>query len=55
LQYNFPEAGYFEISTISSSLSGQTLYAFTWLYKFQAWQMTTVTAIHCVRKDVLYK
>jgi len=42
------------ISTISSSLGGQTLYAFRGLYKFQAWQMTTVTVIHSVRKDALY-
>jgi hypothetical protein len=50
----FQEAGYFENSTISSSLGWQALCFSRKLHKFQAWKMTIVTVIHFVRKFDLY-
>jgi hypothetical protein len=46
----FEEGGSFENSTISSSLRGQALYTSWLLHKFQAWKITLVTVIHCVRE-----
>jgi hypothetical protein len=48
------QVGYFENSTISAALKGQSLHAFRYLYKFQAWKMTTSKIIHFMLKVALY-
>lgn len=46
----FQQIGYFENSTISAALKGQSLHAFRYLNKFQAWKMTTSKVVHFVLK-----
>jgi len=50
----FQEVDYIENSTISSSLQGQTFYAFRQLHKLQVCKMKGIMVIHFVRKVALY-